>query len=78
MSKKIENTKNELIRPVEDEVSKRVHTIVVLVLLISICIVALSIDDLTVLFGIIGAFSEAVTNFILPGLFIYMTANKLN
>lgn len=39
---------------------------------------ALFLDDITVVFGIIGAFSESITNFILPGVFLLVTSYQLS
>jgi hypothetical protein len=64
-------------KSIEDLVSYRLHTIVVLTLLVLLSICSLLVDDLRIIFGIVGAFSEAIINFILPGIFLMMTEYKL-
>ena len=61
----------------DEYISDKKHTVLVLVLLWPISATSVFVDDLRVLFGIIGAFSEAITNFILPGLFLAVTEAKL-
>ena len=60
-----------------EQISDKKHTILVLILLFAICATSVFVEDLRVLFGIIGAFSEAITNFILPGLFLAVTEAKM-
>lgn len=65
-------------KPIEDTVSDQLHASVVLVLLFSIALTSLYVTDLTLVFGIIGAFGESLVNFILPGAFLLATAKKLH
>ena len=37
--------------------------------MVAVVIASIYIDDLTVVFGIIAAFSESILNFVFPGLF---------
>jgi len=64
-------------KPIEDTASDSQHSGVVLCLLISIAAVALYVKDLTLVFGVIGAFGESLVNFILPGGFLLVTAYRL-
>ena len=59
-------------------ISDQQHTLLVLTLLLAICFTSVFVDDLRVLFAIIGAFSEAITNFILPGMFLAITEAKMS
>jgi hypothetical protein len=54
-------------------VSDQKHTMVALCLLFAISLTSVFVNDLTVVFGIIAAFLEATTHFILPGLFLIIT-----
>ena len=40
--------------------------------MVMLCITSLIVDDLRVVFGIIGTFSEAIINFIMPGVLLYV------
>lgn len=64
-------------KPIEDTASDSQHSGVVLGLLIGIAGVALYVKDLTLVFGVIGAFGESLVNFILPGGFLLATAYRL-
>ena len=64
-------------KPIEDTASDSQHSSVVLGLLIAIAGVALYVTDLTLVFGVVGAFGEALVNFILPGGFLVATARQL-
>lgn len=64
-------------KPIEDTASDSQHSGVVFTLLIGIAAVALYVKDLTLVFGVIGAFGESLVNFILPGAFLLVTAYKL-
>ena len=61
---------------IEDVVSNETHTAVVVFLHIIIFLMCLFVTDLTIVFGIIGAFSEAFINTILSGLFLICTELK--
>ena len=64
-------------KSIEDVVSYKLHTVVVVTLLVLLSVCSLLVDDLRVIFGIIGAFSEAILNFILPGIFLMVTEYRL-
>jgi hypothetical protein len=64
-------------KSIEDEVSYELHTCVALSLLVLLSVCSLLVDDLRVVFGIIGTFSEAIINFILPGIFLMVTEYKM-
>ena len=51
------------------ECNDKTYYSVVFIFLGCICAAALSINDLSLIFGMIAAFSESMLNFILPGLF---------
>jgi hypothetical protein len=57
---------------VMNECDDKTYYIVTFAFLFAICAAALSLDDLSLIFGMIAAFSESMLNFVLPGLF-YMT-----
>lgn len=61
----------------DSQISDKQHNILVLTLLFLVCATSVFVDDLRVIFGIIGAFGEAITNFILPGLFLAVTEAKM-
>mmetsp|Transcript_5474 Transcript_5474/g.9275 ORF Transcript_5474/g.9275 Transcript_5474/m.9275 type:complete len:90 (+) Transcript_5474:1449-1718(+) len=46
-------------------------------MLTMISVGSLFIRDLRTVFGIVGLYSEAITNFILPGLFLVITQSKI-
>ena len=60
-------------KSIEEEVSETTHTVVVLINLASIAIISMFVTDLTIVFGIIAAFSEAFVNAILAGVFLITT-----
>ena len=62
---------------IEETVSDEVHNSIAITLLVAITVSSLLVDDLRVVFGVIGAFSEAITNFFLPGIFLFVTELKL-
>lgn len=49
------------------------HTAVVIIELVSIAVISMCIKDLTIVYGIIAAFSESFVNLILSGLFLMST-----
>lgn len=60
-------------KAIEEIVSTCQHASVVSVLIICIAIAALFISDLTIVFGIVGAFCENLVNFVLPGAYLFVT-----
>lgn len=58
---------------IEDLVSKEFHNGVVVSIMVLLCIFSLVVEDLRVIFGIIGTFSEAIINFIMPGVLLLVT-----
>ena len=62
---------------IEELVSRCQHGSVVSVLIIAIAIAALFIKDLTIVFGIVGAFCENLVNFVLPGAYLFVTGYQL-
>jgi hypothetical protein len=62
---------------IEDAVSDRMHQRLVLTLLVIISVSSFLVEDLRLVFGVIGSFSEAISNFVCPGLFLYATELKL-
>ena len=60
---------------IEDVVSERTHTIVVITLMVLISTISMFVKDLTIVYGVIAAFSESFINFILAGLFLICTEN---
>lgn len=59
---------------VEDIVSENVLTIIVVIIQSALAVSAICVKDLTVVFGVIAAFSETFTNMIMPGLFLACSA----
>ena len=57
---------------VMNECDDKTYYLVTFLFLFSICVAALALDDLSLIFGMIAAFSESMLNFVLPGLF-FMT-----
>ena len=67
------NTSEHKTKGIEDLVSKEFHNGVVISIMVLICIFSLLVDDLRVVFGIIGTFAEAIINFIMPGVLLVVT-----
>ena len=65
------------LRGIEERVSDEVHNTTAISLLLAITLSSLLVDDLRVVFGVIGAFSEAITNFFLPGIFLFVTELRM-
>ena len=55
----------------------KTYYFVVFIFLGCIIVAALSINDLSLIFGMIAAFSESMLNFILPGMFYKAGLNSL-
>lgn len=51
-------------------VSQELHNGVAIGIMVLLCGFSLVVDDLRVVFGIVGTFSEAIINFIMPGVFL--------
>jgi len=58
---------------IEDVVNEETHTVVVIFMLSSIALISMCVTDLTIVYGIIAAFSESFINLILSGLFLMCT-----
>lgn len=63
---------------VEAPVNNKIFYSVVFGMFITQSILAITIDDLTLVFGFISAFAEASVSFIFPGLFYFIGAKKTN
>ena len=75
MKSKLFNFEN--FESIEDSVSFKQHTSVVVILLLCASAISLLVDDLGIIFAIIGSFSESTTNFILPGIFLILTETRM-
>ena len=68
-----EDDEDEVHHSIEDVVSKRTHHSVSVCLLLAVTVSALFTKDLRKIFALVGCFSEALLNFILPGWFLLLT-----
>ena len=63
----------DLNKNIEETVNQATHNFVVILMLVLIASMSLFVSDLTIVYGIIAAFSEAFINLILSGLFLVCT-----
>ena len=71
-----QNTSHQKTKGIEDLVSDQFHNGVVISIMVLLCIFSLVVEDLRVVFGIIGTFSEAIINFIMPGVLLLVTQRQ--